>query len=207
MNFLKRIMIFLVFLGVLSCSSEHKQAPVNALDINSGDAEQLANNLYQTKSSTFRTAIKNNASDSLHVFFDYLGPTVQIATLGSGLIRFQFGIYLRAQNQCNLLYVMLHIDTPNSIEVERKSNPGMSTHEECANNGYTTLKPSLTHALPHDITAGNGVDFDTQIDSNVLSVFIDGTLVWQGDIPEDTAGENTSAGIRSDNVNIAFILL
>ena len=57
--------------------------------------------------------------------FKYLGPTSQEARLGSGESRRQFGLRLRAQDPCNLVYAMWRIEPEPMLVVSVKRNPGM----------------------------------------------------------------------------------
>jgi hypothetical protein len=83
----------------------------------------------------------------------YLGPTRTEARLGSGEMRRQFGLKLRAQNGCNLVYAMWRIEPEAKLVVSVKSNPGMNSSSECGNRGYRNIKPRRWSAVPHLVVA------------------------------------------------------
>src|SRR5215470_11135429 len=74
--------------------------------------------------------------------FMYLGPTKQDKPLGSGEIRRQFGLKLRAANGCNLVYAMWRIEPNQELVISEKLNPGQTTSGQCGTNGYRNLKPT-----------------------------------------------------------------
>jgi hypothetical protein len=53
-----------------------------------------------------RAILNLTTEQSATLKFTYLGPTKEVAHLGSGEVRSQFGIKLRAQNDCNVVYIM-----------------------------------------------------------------------------------------------------
>ena len=61
------------------------------------------------------------------VRFTYLGSTGNEAPLASGEMRRQFGLKLRAQDACNLVYAMWRIEPESKLVVSVKSNPGQHT--------------------------------------------------------------------------------
>ncbi len=77
----------------------------------------------------------------VEVHFTYLGSTGNEARLGSGELRRQFGLKLRAQDACNLVYAMWRIEPESKLVVSIKSNPGQHTSAECGNRGYRNIKP------------------------------------------------------------------
>jgi hypothetical protein len=79
-----------------------------------------------------------------HVTFS--GSTGHEARLGSGELRRQFGLKLRAQDACNLVYAMWRIEPESKLVVSMKSNPGQHTSAECGNRGYRNIKAAPQHA-------------------------------------------------------------
>jgi hypothetical protein len=78
----------------------------------------------------------------------YLGPTSADVPLGSGEMRRRFGLKLRAQNACNLVYAMWSIEPESKLVVSIKSNPGMKTSAQCGNRGYRNIKPKRSAPVP-----------------------------------------------------------
>ncbi|HSP77813.1 MAG TPA: hypothetical protein VLQ93_04755, partial [Myxococcaceae bacterium] len=68
--------------------------------------------------------------------FTYLGATREVAPLRSGELRRQVGLKLRAQDGCNVVYVMWRIAPKAGVVVSVKHNPGKHRHAECGNGGY-----------------------------------------------------------------------
>ncbi len=130
--------------------------------------------------------------------FVYQGPSEKTAPLASGEIRRQIGLKLRAQDGCNLVYVMWRIEPVQEIVVSVKRNPGKSTHVECGAHGYTdvgTVQASLLRPLrvgePHVLSA--------RMEGDVLEVRSDGVNVWKGALGRDALGFEGPVGLRSDN--------
>ena len=137
------------------------------------------------------------------VNFAYLAPSREVSRLGSGEIRHQFGIKLKAQDICNLVYVMWNFDTQR-IAVSVKTNPGQRTHEECLDRGYInniraelkTDPPALRVDEPHILAA--------DLDGQELKVTVDGREVWRGTLPAMVLQLHGPVGLRSDNVQVVF---
>jgi hypothetical protein len=145
--------------------------------------------------------------DAVGLRFRYLGPAGSVSKLASGDVRSQLGLKLRAQDGCNLLYVMWRFAPTAEVVVQVKRNPGARTHEECGTRGYVRLaaaqarpvaapEPGSTHTIQAEIVGAEVV------------VWIDGQVVWQGALP-DAARELAGgpAGLRSDNVAAEVELL
>ena len=82
------------------------------------------------------------------VRFTYLGSTPNEAPLASGEMRRQFGLKLRAQDACNLVYAMWRIEPESKLVVSVKNNPGEHTSAQCGNRGYQNIKPLRSSPLP-----------------------------------------------------------
>src|SRR5262249_2345049 len=59
---------------------------------------------------TFRAVAPETAGDSASLEFVYRGETEKMRELGSGQLRRQLGLKLRAANGCNLVYAMWRLD-------------------------------------------------------------------------------------------------
>jgi len=68
--------------------------------------------------------------------------------LGSGELRHQFGLKLRAQDACNLVYAMWRIEPESKLVVSVKTNPGEHSSAECGNRGYQNIKPRRSSPVP-----------------------------------------------------------
>ena len=80
--------------------------------------------------------------DAAALTFTYQGEAENTRELASGELRRQLGLKLRAQDGCNVVYVMWRLDPTPKLEVSVKFNPGKRTHEECGADGYTKVKPA-----------------------------------------------------------------
>jgi hypothetical protein len=139
--------------------------------------------------------------------FKYLGPTPTVSKLASGAVRAQLGLKLRAQDGCNLIYVMWRFAPKPELVVQLKRNPGAHTNAECGTRGYSRV--AAEHATPVDAPeAGSAHALQAEIAGGGLTAWIDGRVVWQGALPEgarDLAGG--PAGLRADNVAAELELL
>jgi hypothetical protein len=133
----------------------------------------------------------------------YLGPTSKDKPLGSGEIRRQFGLKLRAQNGCNLVYAMWRIAPKPELVVSYKSNPGMSTSAECGTHGYHDLKPTRDLTAPR-LKKGQNHTLRAEINGNDMRVLIDGKLSWQGLLDREALAFDGPSGVRTDNGRFKF---
>jgi hypothetical protein len=130
--------------------------------------------------------------------FVYRGPTLRDAPLASGELRRQIGLKLRAHDTCNVLYVMWQIEPAPRIEVSLKENPGQHTHAQCADHGYTFIRPEVSRTLAA-VLPGREHELRAQLAGRRLSVLADGTLVWDGQLPERAFDFDGPLGLRADN--------
>jgi hypothetical protein len=144
-------------------------------------------------------------SQAIEAHFTYLGPTAEESRLGSGESRRQFGLKLRAQNACNLVYAMWRIEPESRIVVSIKRNPTENKSSECGNRGYQNIKPRHTVAVPV-LRSGDTHNFGAKIAGEELRVFVDGTKVWEGSIGPEAHGLKGPVGVRSDNARLSFHL-
>ncbi|MFZ2084251.1 MAG: hypothetical protein WAU92_07140 [Candidatus Sulfotelmatobacter sp.] len=59
-----------------------------------------------------------------------------------------FGLKLRAQDPCNLVYAMWRIDPESKLVVSVKTNQNAHTSAECGNHGYENIKPRKASRAP-----------------------------------------------------------
>jgi hypothetical protein len=95
-----------------------------------------------------RAVAPGGTGERAELRFRYLGPSAQVAPLASGELRRQVGLKLRAQDGCNLVYVMWRLDPTPFVEVSTKINPGGRDHDDCGARGYTKLKAVRSEAPP-----------------------------------------------------------
>jgi hypothetical protein len=87
-----------------------------------------------------RAYVNTWTSQAIEAHFTYLGSTAQESRLGSGQTRRQFGLKLRAQDPCNLVYAMWRIELESKLVVSVKRNPTQHTSAECKNSGYQNIQ-------------------------------------------------------------------
>jgi hypothetical protein len=152
-----------------------------------------------------RAFVAEETGQGVEARFTYLGETAQTSALGSGAVRHQFGLKLRAQDACNVVYAMWRFDPKNEVVVSVKSNPGMHESSECGNRGYTNIKasrhlpvPEATKGVPHVLSA--------RLNGQEMTVIVDGKVVWEGSVGAGAMGFDGPVGIRSDNVRLKLEL-
>src|SRR5437870_3663128 len=82
-----------------------------------------------------RAVLPDSDGNAAEVRFTYFGPSDVEEPLASGLPRRQIGLKLRAQDPCNLVYVMWRLHPEARIVVSVKRNPGKHASRECGNAG------------------------------------------------------------------------
>ncbi|HYM60927.1 MAG TPA: hypothetical protein VEZ11_08540 [Thermoanaerobaculia bacterium] len=150
-----------------------------------------------------RAVVRNPTAHIAEIRFRYLGPSSSSKPLASGELRRQIGLKLRAQDTCNLLYVMWHIEPDSRIAVSIKRNPGKNTHEECGAHGYINIKPRMSVPTPR-ILRGDSHTLRAELHGTNLSVVADGKLVWEGPVGDEINEIDGPVGFRTDNARFAF---
>jgi hypothetical protein len=135
---------------------------------------------------------------SAEVAFTYMGPTRETAPLASGELRRQIGLSLRAQDTCNVVYVMWHVEPDPGVAVSVKANPGQATHEACGASGYVNLPRSTTARAPA-IRVGEPHRLRADLDGRALRVLADDVVAWEGALPDVAMRFDGPAGVRTDN--------
>ena len=175
----------------------------------STDLSQKSTSLrFYTDSPTMRMRSFRSTADHVDLVFRYLGPTAVTVPLGSGETRNQFGVFLMALNQCNMLYVMLRMERNEvpQVAVQRKFNPGQTTHTECENRGYSIVEPTRNSEPAPRVRVQEDHNLKASVDANFnLTVTLDDHTVWRGVVPrEGLSRANALVGVRSDNAKLAF---
>jgi hypothetical protein len=156
-------------------------------------------------SPKMRAIVNAKPVQSIEARFTYLGATSHDVPLGSGTMRRQFGLKLRAQDACNLIYAMWRIEPESKLVISIKENPGQHSSAECGNRGYRNVKPERTAPIPQ-LRSGDAHTLRAETKGADLNVYIDGTLAWQGPLSSDVTKWDERVGIRSDNVRAQFEL-
>jgi hypothetical protein len=201
------------FVIVLACATAHvdetpaasqREPPAlpaiapAALCVTHGETA-TTNQRLQIRDPEVRAFARGTTGDAAALAFTYLGPTDATSTLASGDVRQQLGLKLRAQDGCNLVYVMWRIDPKPGIVVQVKQNPGQRTAQQCGANGYTRIKAahSVKIAAPD---VGSEHVLAAALDGDDLVAWVDGRIAWRGSLGGLARGLSGVAGVRSDNV-------
>jgi hypothetical protein len=198
----------IIFLGTLSLDatseppeSKAVSVPRASLCITEGAIEELSGQTLSVNVSKMRAYMSALTPQLIEAHFTYLGPTEIDSPLGSGELRRQFGLKLRAQDACNLVYVMWRIEPESKLVVSVKSNPGQHTSAQCGNRGYRNIKPR--HSAPVSaLRSGDTHILRAEMDGAEMKVFADNALVWEGSVGQDVSGLDGPVGIRSDNARL-----
>jgi hypothetical protein len=145
-----------------------------------------------------RAIVRAGTAQSAVIRFRYLGPSASSKPLASGELRRQIGLKLRAQDTCNLLYAMWHIEPDARIAVSIKRNAGKHTHEECGAGGYVNIRPRTSVALPR-LLPGESHTLSAELHGTDLTLIADGRVVWEGTLGNTIAELDGPVGLRTDN--------
>ncbi|HVZ33487.1 MAG TPA: hypothetical protein VG963_13735, partial [Polyangiaceae bacterium] len=135
---------------------------------------------------------------AIELDFVYQGPSTLETPLASGELRRQIGVELRAQDACNLVYVMWHIEPKQLIQVSVKANPGQTHSAQCGDHGYSILQPLKSRAIPR-VAVGQRHTLEAVLDGARLQVLADGVTSWIGQLPPAAQAFDGPVGVRSDN--------
>ncbi len=175
------------------------------LCITEGAIEKLPGNRLSVSVPQMRAYLDRETSQRIEARFTYLGSTGNEKRLGSGALRRQLGLKLRAQDACNLVYAMWRFEPESKLVVSVKTNPGQHTSPECGNRGYQNIKPNHSKPVP-TLRPGDTHVLDAQMNGAELRVFVDHSLVWEGSVGADALRFDGPVGIRSDNARLEISL-
>ena len=190
--------------AALSADSQSVQwVPVSRanLCVTEGTIDQLPGQRLSVNVPKMRAYVNAYTQPVAEVRFTYLGSTGNEAPLASGEMRRQFGLKLRAQDACNLVYAMWRIEPESKLVVSVKSNPAEHTSAQCGNRGYQNIKPRRSVAVPA-LSSGSTHTLRAEMNGAELHVFADNSLVWEGPVGSDALAFDGPAGIRSDNARL-----
>jgi hypothetical protein len=125
--------------------------------------------------------------------------------LGPAELRRQFGLKLRAQDACNLVYAMWRIEPESKLVVSVKSNPGQHSSAQCGNRGYRNIKPRRSTSVPV-LRSGETHTLRAEMNGAEMKVFVDNSLVWEGSVGPAALAFDGPIGIRSDNARLQIEL-
>jgi len=202
----------LLFLGVLSLSAAPESSSTKLMSVSranlcvtEGVIEELPREGLSVSVPKMRAYVNAFTPQVVEAHFTYLGPTGNEARLGSGELRRQFGLKLRAQDACNLVYAMWRIEPESKLVVSVKSNPGQHTSAECGNRGYRNIKPRRSAAVPA-LRSGEAHVLRAGLNGAEMRVFVENLLVWEGSVGPDALAFDGPVGIRSDNTRLQIEL-
>ncbi len=197
----KSILLLLAFFAPVAALAQLRPNDFNVPD---GKIVKAAGNRLMVSTKEMRATLKFPTQQDVTVNFSYLGPTAEVSHLGSGEVRSQFGIKLRAQDTCNIVYIMWHFAPDQKIAVSVKRNPGQRTHEECLDRGYiNNMKPRVSAPAP-PVRPDEPHSLSASMQGSNLSVMADERVVWQGDLGPVAMEFNGPVGLRSDNARVIF---
>jgi hypothetical protein len=194
--------------GWPSPTSSVRMVPVPRakLCVTEGAVEELKASRLAVTVPKMRAFVAAATTPSVETRLTYLGPTRAEARLGSGELRRQFGLKLRAQNGCNLVYAMWRIEPQSKLVVSVKRNPGMSSSSECGNRGYRNIKPRRWSPVPR-LSPGDSHTLNAEIKGSEMRVSADGNVVWEGDLGPEVLSFDGPVGVRTDNGRFEFEFL
>jgi hypothetical protein len=193
----------LVMLVISAAEAQHQP---NDFDVPDGRIEKAGNRL-MVSTKEMRATLKFSIPQNVTLKFTFLGPTKEVSHLGNGEVRSQFGIKLRAQDTCNIVYIMWHFSPDQKIAVSVKRNPGKRTHEDCLDYGYiNNIKPRIS-ALPQPVHADEPHTLSAIMSGSNLTVEADNVVVWEGDLGPVSLEFDGPVGLRSDNAHVVFDFL
>jgi len=201
-----RIVLALV-IATFAVTAGKAQVRPGDFDVTDGKIERAPGKRLKVSTKEMRATLKFTTEQSATVKFTYLGPTKEVAHLGSGEVRSQFGIRLRAHDDCNAVYVIWHFAPDQRIAVSVKRNPGKRTHADCLDHGYiNNIKPRILD-LPQPVEVNQPHILTASMSGSDLTVTADNKLVWWGDLGAVVLAFSGPVGLRSDNARVLFDLL
>jgi len=175
------------------------------LCVTEGAIEELPGQRLAVSVPKMRAYLNALTPQSVEADFTYLGSTGNEARLGSGELRRQFGLKLRAQDACNLVYAMWRIEPESKLVVSVKSNPGQHSSAQCGNRGYRNIKPARSKPVPV-LRPGGTHSLRAEMNGAQMKVFANNGLVWEGSVGAEALSYDGPVGIRSDNARLEIQL-
>jgi hypothetical protein len=200
---LRRLAILPMALLLAPPAIAQGKAQLSDFDVTDGKIEKARGDRLMVSAKEMRATLRSSGPQKVAMHFTYLGPTSEVSHLGSGEVRHQFGIKLKAQDTCNLVYVMWNFDAQ-KIAVSVKLNPGQRIHEECLDRGYINdIKPRVK-APPPALHVDEPHSLSAELEGQELTARADDAVVWQGTLPPVVLKFTGPVGMRSDNAHVVF---
>jgi hypothetical protein len=194
----------LMMLGVLLCAPLARSTQIwqeiqlRYLCVTEGSVQELSPGNLDIDDPRTRAVLGSRTPQTAELFFRYMGLTTVLVPLDSGVMRTEIGLKLRAQDACNLVYVMWRVLPVSQIVVSVKSNPGERTSAQCQNRGYHNVTPQKSISIPA-LKIGGAHSLRAEITGTELIVNADGQLAWQGALDSSAFKFDGPVGFRSDN--------
>jgi hypothetical protein len=204
-----RPLVFLIALRLCAASpvpnGKLVAVPRESLCVTEGAIEETAMGRLSVTVPKMRAYVNAVTGAAVEADFTYLGSTGNEARLGSGELRRQFGLKLRAQDACNLVYAMWRIEPESKLVVSVKSNPGQHTSAECGNRGYRNITAARSKPVP-ELRPGMAHSLRAEMNRAAMRVFADNALVWEGSVGTEALAFDGPVGMRSDNARLQIEL-
>jgi len=197
------IILGAISVSAVSASSSNALVPVSPANfcVTEGTVEELPGHLLSVTVPKMRAYLNALTLQTIEARFTYQGATGSEARLGSGALRRQFGLKLRAQDACNVVYAMWRMAPESKLVVSIKSNPGQDSSAQCGNRGYRNVKPRRDMTVPA-LRVGDTHVIRAEMNGAEMKVFIDNSTVWEGFLGQDALAFDGPVGIRSDNARL-----
>jgi hypothetical protein len=176
------------------------------LQVTQGSLSEGAGGRLAVEASKVRAVAPGLEATAAELRFKYLGPTRVQKALASGESRQQLGLKLRAQDGCNVVYVMWRMGPKAGLHVSVKSNPKDHTSTECGNEGYTQVRGRRERPVPK-LVPGASHTLYAEWEGKALRVQVDGVLAWEGTLPPEAFAFEGPVGLRTDNGRFELELL
>ena len=177
----------------------------NSLCVTEGVIKEAEGNRLSVDVPKMRAYLNRWTAQAIEARFTYLGPTAVQSPLGSGEMRRQFGLKLRTQDGCNLVHGIWRFEPESKLVVSVKNNPSEHTSTDCGNRGYRNIKPQKASPVPL-LHPGETHTVRAEMNLSEMAVFVDDTLVWEGNVGPGVLSFNGPVGIRSDNARMELVL-
>jgi len=174
------------------------------LCVTEGEVRDAGDGQMEVDSPAMRAVVAGSEPEVAELHFVYRGPTAQTSALANGEVRRQVALKLRAEDSCNVVYVVWRFEPESKLVVQTKANPGKHSHRECGDKGYENVAPRAAKQVPPP-AAGEEHSLQARLTGEDLMVYLDRDLVWEGDLGSK-ADFSGPVGIRTDNARLAFEL-
>ena len=195
----------LLALGLVS-AAEPRERAIKPADVcvTNGALEKGSRGDFVVNTPSSRAVAKGTDDSAAAIKFEYLGPASGETRLASGIVRRQLGVKLRAEDSCNVIYIMWGIEPQPGLIISMKANEGKSTHAECGVKGYKLVPSTLERSIA-PIKVGETRTLAANLDEKgKLTVRVDGEVAWEGQTSPTANKMYGYTGIRTDNVRMRF---